>query len=290
MLIIVVAFYALYMLGVFGGGGLSSGGRAAPGSCQVLRPSGAGNNQLVSLNGECQGQLPQYVAYFGGLSGGSSVPGITIPYSSYLEVTGPLTVSWWFSSGYPSTSNFDTEMIDTRQPDTVAFDVQLEGGASPKLHGDIGDGSGWITTAVDYPWTFSQSTWYYVTETFNSIAWTIYVNGTSVATGTYLPNTPNFLNSDNYAILGYGSGGGAFHGQMANVQVYSAALSANAVKALYLEGIGGAPVDLGSIVGWWPLNGNANDYSGNSDDGNVVSTGGGGASFNGSWPGSYTAP
>ncbi|MGC9010605.1 MAG: hypothetical protein ACP5JN_00435 [Candidatus Micrarchaeia archaeon] len=33
------------------------------------------------------------------------------------------------------------------------------------------------------------------------------------------------------------------------------------------EGIGGAPIDLQHLVAWWPLNGNANDYSGNGNNG-----------------------
>ncbi|MEM3781909.1 MAG: hypothetical protein QXT43_03045, partial [Candidatus Micrarchaeaceae archaeon] len=39
------------------------------------------------------------------------------------------------------------------------------------------------------------------------------------------------------------------------------------------RGIGGAPINLQNLVGWWPLNGNANDYSGNGNNGvpsNVV--------------------
>ncbi len=28
-----------------------------------------------------------------------------------------------------------------------------------------------------------------------------------------------------------------------------------------------APIDLQYLIGWWPLNGNANDYSGNDNDG-----------------------
>ena len=63
-------------------------------------------------------------------------------------------------------------------------------------------------------------------------------------------------------IGGWYYGGGFMYGNIANVQVYDTALSANEIQALYLEGIGGAPIDLQHLVAWWPLNGNANDYSG----------------------------
>ncbi|MEM4097858.1 MAG: LamG-like jellyroll fold domain-containing protein, partial [Candidatus Micrarchaeaceae archaeon] len=76
-----------------------------------------------------------------------------------------------------------------------------------------------------------------------------------------------------------------FNGSIANVQVYSSALSQNDINALYAEGIGGAPIDLQNLVGWWPLNGDANDYSGNGNNG-VPS----GVTFVSNWYSGYTPP
>jgi hypothetical protein len=73
---------------------------------------------------------------------------------------------------------------------------------------------------------------------------------------------------------------------MANVQLYGTALSSNDIKALYQEGIGGAPIKIQSLVGWWPLNGNANDYSGNSYDG----TPSGAVTYTSNWYSGYSAP
>ena len=87
---------------------------------------------------------------------------------------------------------------------------------------------------------------------------------------------------------GYGGFSGEmaewFNGSLTNVQIYNTSLSANQIEALYKEGIAGAPVDLRYIAGWWPLNGNGQDYSG---DGN------GGYTYNdyysgGSWSLNYT--
>jgi hypothetical protein len=77
-----------------------------------------------------------------------------------------------------------------------------------------------------------------------------------------------------------------FTGSIADVQIYNTTLSAAEIKALYQEGVGGAPIRLQNLAGWWPLNGDARDYSGNGYDGQIV----GGVSFNGSWEGSYTPP
>ncbi len=70
------------------------------------------------------------------------------------------------------------------------------------------------------------------------------------------------------------------------MQVYNASLSASEVQALYQEGIGGAPVKPQNIVAWWPLNGDAKDYSGNNNGGQTV----GPISFTGQWTNGYTAP
>ncbi len=70
-----------------------------------------------------------------------------------------------------------------------------------------------------------------------------------------------------------------------NVQVYNTSLSSNEVTALYNEGIGGKPIDIQNIVWWWPLNGNAQDYSGNSNDCTATNT-----LFTSNWESGYTTP
>ncbi|MGC8670184.1 MAG: hypothetical protein ACP5TL_03475, partial [Candidatus Micrarchaeia archaeon] len=75
------------------------------------------------------------------------------------------------------------------------------------------------------------------------------------------------------------------NGSIANLQIYNVSLSQPQIQALYQEGIGGAPIDLQNLVGWWPLNGNANDYSGNGNNGvpsNVM--------FVSNWWSGYTPP
>ncbi len=60
-----------------------------------------------------------------------------------------------------------------------------------------------------------------------------------------------------------------FNGSIANVQVYNSSLTSKQAATLYNNGIGGAPVS-NSIIGWYPLNGNANDYTGVSSEGSVI--------------------
>ena len=83
----------------------------------------------------------------------------------------------------------------------------------------------------------------------------------------------------------YVGGGYNFNGLIADVQLYNTSLDANQVAALYREGVGGAPITIQNLVGWWPLNGNANDYSGNNNNGQA-----GNVIYTGSWTNGYTAP
>ena len=46
-----------------------------------------------------------------------------------------------------------------------------------------------------------------------------------------------------------------------------------------------APIAPQNCVGWWPLNGDVNDYSGNNNNGAPI-----GVSFTSSWIGGYTPP
>ena len=77
-----------------------------------------------------------------------------------------------------------------------------------------------------------------------------------------------------------------FNGTMSNVQLYNGSLSANDILSLYQEGIGGAPINLENLVGWWPLNGNANDYSGNNNNGKTASN----DIYLSDWESGYTQP
>ncbi len=62
---------------------------------------------------------------------------------------------------------------------------------------------------------------------------------------------------------------------VADLQIYNTILSYNQIKLLYSQGITASPVQSTGLVGWWPLGGDANDYSGNGHTGfpyNAIST------------------
>ena len=54
---------------------------------------------------------------------------------------------------------------------------------------------------------------------------------------------------------------------VADLQIYNIILSPGQIKTLYLQGITASPIQSDGLVGWWPLGGDANDYSGNGHTG-----------------------
>ena len=76
--------------------------------------------------------------------------------------------------------------------------------------------------------------------------------------------------------IGRGSDGTDWwDGMIANVQFYNSSLTESQILSLYNEGLTGAPLKGLNLLAWWPLNGSANDYSGNGNNGvatNVIYT------------------
>ena len=123
-------------------------------------------------------------------------------------------------------------------------------------------------------------TWYFVVGEYDgsdTISYTDLTSSTTAWSGyTFNGAGPWYIG---------GGQGTSFAGSIANVQIYNTSLSEPEVNALYQEGIGGAPLALQNLVGWWPLNGNANDYSGNNNNG-VPS----GVTYTSAWTSGYTTP
>ena len=108
------------------------------------------------------------------------------------------------------------------------------------------------------------NTWTFIAVTYlagaNTV--TLYDNGSSQTcnlSGGVPLNTPA---GTQFSIgVGLSTNSYPFPGKIANIQVYNKSLSSQQVYQLYQEGIGGAPLPASGLVGWWPLNGNANGYA-----------------------------
>jgi hypothetical protein len=245
ILIIAVVLGALFQLGVFNANNFAP--KAPPGACQVFRPNGPGTTSFINLEGECQGELPEYVAQFNGQN--SYI--ITRNISNSQQT---LTVSAWV---YPVQSGGNRGIVGQLDNGNEDWNLKISGTNYDFVVYGIKDN------------TFGPlllRTWSYITATFNKGSVYLYVNG--VLTATYQEST--LLNTSKQIYIGYVPNDAPplfFNGSIANVQIYNTSLTAQQIQQLYQEGIDGRPLPNAGLVGWWPLNGNANDYSGNGNNG-----------------------
>ncbi len=135
--------------------------------------------------------------------------------------------------------------------------------------------NGWYTNCpVSGSDSVQVGKWTYVSIRGNSSAIAIFINGVE---------TPYYVSSSSTAVLkglligtALGTGGGVgssnlgeynFTGYIANVQLYNSSLTPSKIYQLYKSAINSVPIGNSKLIGWWPLDKNANDYSGNGNDG-----------------------
>jgi len=272
ILIISVVLAALFQLGVFNP--MTFAPKAPPGSCQVFRPDGPYTTSFINLEGICSGELPQYVAQFNGQSSYIYVLPYSLNTSAFCNLT---LVAWSYDSGMPSSGNMGGVVGFLRSGNVKSGWDDIEYNDNilrfEIANTSTGDDNWYVSGAFKNEWLFTALV------LKNGVAYSGYINGIAYPDGKYI------------GCIGYFGWGGIgkwdryFNGSIANVQIYNTSLSANEIQALYQEGIGGAPIDLQHLVGWWPLNGNANDYSGNGNNGQASNV-----NFISNWYSGYTPP
>ena len=125
-------------------------------------------------------------------------------------------------------------------------------------------GSGVLSTPL------KNFTWYLLTGVYNPANDNIslYINGSLATSGKDYVVPSSFTPSGSlYNYIMGGVGGVSFYGNLSDAQAYNVPLSSYQIMELYKEGLHGAPITTNGLVGWWPLNGNANDYSGYNNNG-----------------------
>jgi len=283
ILIIAVVIAVLFQMGVFNS--MQYAPKAQPGSCYVYRPKGPGTTQFMSLEGVCNGKIPEYVVQFNGQwSSGSynSNSVIVAPSEPIVGTNVIFTIAMWIkpSPVQDFSHSWTTAVFSLNSYQAFGIQNNCLPNTCLVLHrcssADTGSG-------VLLPYSIFNNKWYFIAVSVNPPNYYWYINGVSSA-----DTNGNTYASSSGATIGTQFAqcdSNAFNGSIANVQLYNTSLSANEIQALYQEGIGGAPIDLQHLVGWWPLNGNANDYSGNGNNG-VPSN----VTFVSNWWSGYTAP
>ena len=276
ILVIAVVLAALYSLGVFNPNTFAP--KASADSCEVVRPFGPTTTTDVHLEGTCTNMLPKYAAQFNGKNSEAI--------NTNFEPTGvsDITITAWVNNnGRGNYWQNIAEVSGGNQRSDVTLDIGVTGsGGAPVVRwSDYADAFQNQPNAG----TISPNKWYFVVGTWDGSTnkLNIYLDGKLVNSGS-----GNNTKTTSISIINIGGpypGMSNFNGSIANVQIYNTSLSANQIIALYQEGIGGDPIELTNLVGWWSLNGNADDYSGNKNNGKEYNIG-----YSSTWYRTYSAP
>jgi len=144
-------------------------------------------------------------------------------------VVAPFTVSVWASVLDNGLRGF----IGTRAPNEFSFDAKLYYGN--RIHGDIGNGTTWMTTSADVLFNYSLSTWYNIGYVVTQSGYAIYINGNATATNSFPANNPIFSDANHVIAIGAASVRGLepFYGFIAQALIYSRALSDSEIQYNY---------------------------------------------------------
>ncbi len=252
LLIIAIVFFILFELNVLNFG---NQGYALPGSCSVVSSGTPGTNQFLSFEGACNGAVPKFVSDL------SNHGYVTTPNLTVLHSLNSFTVIVWVArKGSTGTTEPVLVSNGTILP---SFDLSVnESGDNSATFGAMGVSgrSGSVSSSSNS--LAALQDWYFLVGTYNTSSVSLYVDGALVGSGgTVLSGLPAKGN----ITVRIGHTGASplqyFDGYVTNVQIYDRQLSASEIQTVFREGIGGLPIDLNSLVAWYPLNGNPNDYS-----------------------------
>lgn len=289
ILLIGIAIAVLFELGVFN----ISPPSASPGSCSVVRPLGPETVTGISLAGECGGLLPQYVTTFSSSEGSVTAVNTLVidPSTERVTITG-----WIYPTSMTSPVLITFAAAESGVSGSLVSDFYLdvndngnnEADANYNYYTKIGLGDCSTSSPTN---SLSLNKWYFVAGTLSASGCTVYVNGgTGLSSGYFWTGGAQSPVAEPAAYIGaYNvsvAPSNSFQGDIANVQMYNTTLSQNEITTLYYRGIGSAPIDLNHLQGWWPLNGNLNDYSGNGFN-STTSTN---TLFTSNWKNGYTIP
>ena len=173
-------------------------------------------------------------------------------------VDGASTSKMTSASGYTVFSSAGTKNID----------FWLSGGGPLGANPGSGDEKLGIGSNTYASYGVNGNSWNFVAISVNSGVAELYSDQQSNYTIKVLPGPYSLGSLD----LGGPAGGiGALDGNLTNFQVYSTALQPSQIAHIYLNGINGQPITNASLYAWYPLNGNANDYSGSAHNGTQYS-------------------
>jgi len=151
---------------------------------------------------------------------------VSVPYAVDLSLN-TFSVSVWVNI---SDIAGNRGIIGTRFNGDNTFDLKVD---AARIHGDIGSGTAWLSTAVDVPVALSTGEWYNICYVFNDPADTVemYVNGI-LARKMTVTGVPLMMKAGQELRIGQDYPGEVFRGSIDEVRIYNRPLSAAEVAGL----------------------------------------------------------
>lgn len=211
-------------------------------------------------------------AYFNGKGSNVLITGL-------VPVSNTITVNAWvdMASGINAAPPASPQREEVIGSGNFIMSVNALGNNEEDLYLDTGPS--WLGP-ITSTYGISPKQWTMLSATFANTGpgtglVTLYING--VPAGTHAEAVGSVSQNKRNTVLGSWETSPYtqfyFNGSISNIQVYNTSFSAAQISQLYLSGINGQPLDTKHIVGWWPLDGNTNDYSPYADDGSPVGVG-----------------
>ncbi|MDE1849432.1 MAG: LamG domain-containing protein [Candidatus Micrarchaeota archaeon] len=268
ILAIAIVMVSLYSLGIFNAGNFKP--TATPGSCQIIRTAAQ-----TSLAGQCTNMIPKYVANLNGKNSYIPTNALILPNT---------TTSFSFSVWVKFASTAAVNQVVLGEVGILGsqgiFALSENNGALYLGYAGCGNSNTGTNTLAPNAWHNIIANW----SSSGGVGYIVVDGVREDVGGTFTltcgsPSIASFVIGSTWKAATY------FNGSISNVQLYNASLTATDIKSLYREGIGGTPINTQHLVGWWPLNGDANDYSGYYRNGNAIQV-----VQNANWQSGYTVP
>jgi hypothetical protein len=277
ILLIVLVITVLFKLGAFSPNTFTA--RVQPGSCVVSRPYGPNTTKFISLEGVCTSGLPEYMPLFNDPTQQVAINAPLLDGNTFSIST---WIYWFPGTNFGGSTNFGYLWGGKTGAGTYnQIAVYNDNGNWKVLYG-AGIGEQWGTSNV------FGGTWYNVVLTWNKTTGNtiMYVNGVGLPSfhyaGDLVVAPPIYIGGAENTWQQ--SASGEMNGYVSDVQFYNTVLTQGDIQTLYSEGPGGVPINLYNLTAWYPLNGNAQDYSGNGNNGKLISDSG----YSSQWINGYT--
>jgi hypothetical protein len=189
------------------------------------------------------------------------------------SLTGTFTVELWARPDDPTNlrSLLSSRFLPQEFGCDFALGAWLPFGAT-RIHGDIGNGSYWITTFADADFSYLAGTWYHFAYVVTPASYAIYANGVLVGMGAVSENDAVLYDPEHQLGIGHSAFPNAgWQGELDEVRIWSTARSAAEIQSNMRRSVTGTEPGL---MGYWRFDEGegttVTDASGHGFDGTLL--------------------